>query len=158
MLAGELSKEVVGWQTDQDLFDEAAAALAGLNRTDFRCLDIVWQDGPLTAGELAAKARLTSGAVTAVLDRLEEAGYVRRVRDVADRRRVLVEFMPDLTERAQAGYGPLVADGEQLLARFSEDELEVIADFIRSNRELLRKHTGRLYEMLDRREESGRSA
>ena len=61
-LEGELGLEVRGWQVDQDLFDDAVAMLAGMNRTDMRCLDIVSQNGPMTAGQLATAARLTSGA------------------------------------------------------------------------------------------------
>jgi len=62
------------------LFDEAAASYAGINRTDARCLDIIDRYGPMTAGQVATEVRLTSGAVTAVLDRLEAVGLVRRVR------------------------------------------------------------------------------
>ena len=58
-----LTAEVRGWQADQELFDESVAALAGLNRTDWRCLDILTTRGAMTAGQLADAARLTTGAV-----------------------------------------------------------------------------------------------
>ena len=57
------------------------ATANAINRTDGRCLDIVENQGPLTAGRLAELSGLTSAAVTAVLDRMERAGYARRVRD-----------------------------------------------------------------------------
>src|SRR3954453_5669585 len=88
----ELMVEVRAWQSDQDVFDEEAARYLGLNRTDLRVLDITDQRGQITAGELAREARLTPGAVTAVVDRLEKAGLMRRVRDESDRRRVLLEL------------------------------------------------------------------
>src|SRR5437764_3928761 len=86
-----LIDEIRGGQRATELVDEAMCKLMGVNRTDGRCLDILEQRGRIGAGELAAEARLTSGAVTAVIDRLEEAGYARRMPDPNDRRRVLVE-------------------------------------------------------------------
>src|SRR5437763_7256662 len=92
--AGLLQELIDGTRAGQraaDRVDDAATRLMGVNRTDGRCLDILEQRGRMGAGELAAEARLTSGAVTAVIDRLERVGYARRVPDPDDRRRVLVE-------------------------------------------------------------------
>src|SRR5260221_11941616 len=63
-----------GWQTDQDMFDEAAAAYLGINRTDSRCVDLLDRGGRMTAGQLPTAGRLTSGAATAGPDRLYKAG------------------------------------------------------------------------------------
>src|SRR4051794_26726388 len=68
-------------------FDTLAAERLGLNRTDLHCINIIENSGGLTAGELAKESGLTTGAVTGVVDRLERAGYARRVSDPADRRR-----------------------------------------------------------------------
>src|SRR4051812_14376344 len=106
----ELTAEVRGWQSDQELFDSAVAELAGLNRTDWRCLDILTTRGSMTAGQLAEAARLTTGAVTGVLDHLEAVGLVRRVRDTTDRRRIIIETTEEMERQAEAVYGPLVAD------------------------------------------------
>ncbi len=57
-------------------FDEGLAKKLKLSRTDMRCLDLIGRHGPLTAGRLAQEAGLTTGAVTFILDRLEEAGMV----------------------------------------------------------------------------------
>ena len=73
-----------------DQLDEAVALQFGLNRTDLRCLGILYRRGRVTAGELAEESGLTPGAITTVLDRLERGGYANRVPDPADRRRVLV--------------------------------------------------------------------
>src|SRR5438128_3146875 len=92
----ELNREVRAWQADQELFDSVVSERAGINRTDWRCLDILGTRGPMTAGQLAEAVRLTTGAVTGVLDRLETAGLVRRIRDTHDRRKVIVEVTDEV--------------------------------------------------------------
>ena len=62
------------YQLSNDNFDQAIADHLGMNRTDMRCIDLIDQAGGMTAGELARAAGLTTGAVTAVVDRLERAG------------------------------------------------------------------------------------
>jgi DNA-binding MarR family transcriptional regulator len=145
-----LNREVRGWQADQELFDSVVAELAGLNRTDWRCLDILGIRGPMTAGQLAEAAHLTTGAVTGVLDHLEAAGLVRRVRDSVDRRRVIVETTDEVERRAAPVYGPLLDENVKALSDFDADQLELITDFIRRQRGLLTKHTARLHEMREK--------
>src|SRR6185369_12031512 len=101
-----LNREVRGWQADQELFDSTVIERAGINRTDWRCLDVLGTRGPMTAGQLAEAVRLTTGAVTGVLDRLEAAGLVRRVRDTKDRRKVIVEVTTELDRLGAPVYGP----------------------------------------------------
>lgn len=143
----ELNREVRGWQADQELFDSTVIEKAGLNRTDWRCLDILGTRGPMTAGQVAEAVRLTTGAVTGVLDRLEAAGLVRRVRDTRDRRRVIVEVTEELNRLGAPVYGPLIADATAAHAVFDAAELETIARFIRIERGLLAKHTARVAAM-----------
>ena len=142
-----VNQEVRGWQADQELFDSLVIELAGINRTDWRCLDILGTRGPMTAGQLAEAVRLTTGAVTGVLDRLEAAGLVRRVRDTKDRRKVIVEVTDDVARQGAPVYGPLIDDAAEAHAVFDADELELIARFIRIERDLLAKHTKRVAEM-----------
>jgi DNA-binding MarR family transcriptional regulator len=141
-----------GWQTDQDMFDEAVATYAGINRTDFRCLDILDRGGRMTAGQLASAARLTSGAVTAVLDHLEAAGFVRRVRDPGDRRRVLIEVMPDLLAQSMTVYGPIIEEGNRVMATYSDEQLEAILDFMVRSRDMLARNTTRVLELIEARD------
>jgi DNA-binding MarR family transcriptional regulator len=141
---GALNREVRGWQADQELFDAVVSERAGINRTDWRCLDILGTRGPMTAGQLAQAVRLTTGAVTGVLDRLEAAGLVRRSRDDNDRRRVMVELTEEVDRRGAPVYGPLVADAAAAHAVFDIDELETITKFIQIERELLARHTDRV--------------
>src|SRR5271157_6269130 len=82
-------------------FNEGLAKKLKLSRTDMRCLDLIGRLGPMTAGRLAEESGLTNGAVTFILDRLEEAGMVTRRRDTEDRRRVWVEIVPAARQRLQ---------------------------------------------------------
>lgn len=142
-----LNFEVRGWQADQELFDSTVSERAGINRTDWRCLDILGTRGPMTAGQLADAVRLTTGAVTGVLDRLEGSGLVRRVRDTSDRRRVFVEVTDEVGRLGAPVFGPLVADVAEAHAVFDADELETITKFVRIEREILVKHTKRIAGM-----------
>jgi DNA-binding MarR family transcriptional regulator len=142
-----LNRQVRGWQADQELFDSVVMERARLNRTDWRCLDILGTRGPMTAGQLASAVRLTTGAVTGVLDRLEAAGLVRRIRDPDDRRRINVEVTDEVNRRAAPVYGPLIADAAEAHAVFDDDQLELITRFIRIERDLLAKHTERVAAM-----------
>ena len=74
------------------LLGAASAERIGINVTDLNCLNILALRGQLTAGELARATGLTTASITGVLDRLEEAGFVRRERDAHDRRRVVVHL------------------------------------------------------------------
>jgi DNA-binding MarR family transcriptional regulator len=130
-----------------DAMDEAFAALLGINRTDGRCLDIVQRLGRITAGELAAASGLTTGAVTTVVDRLENAGYLHRTRSSEDRRKVFIE----LTDTAQS-FGDLVYRqmgeiGAEGMYDMSRKNMVFVARFLRTsafmNRtlsEMLRKY------------------
>ena len=147
-LLADLTQEVRGWQSDQEIFDSGVAELAGLNRTSWRCLDILSTHGPMTAGHLAKATHLTTGAVTAIVDQLEAAGLVRRRRDTGDRRRVFLEATAEVQRRGAPVYGPLIADSVKSLGVFDADQLNVIIDFLRRERALLAKHTARVHKML----------
>ena len=128
-------------------FENLAAERLGVNRTDLHCLNAIENAGGLTAGELAAEAGLTSGAVTGVVDRLERAGFARRVPDPADRRRVKVEVTPKFYARAERIWGPLAAEWEATLAsRFTAAELDRITEFLRLTNEIGKRHLERLAE------------
>ena len=79
-LIDEVALELGELRKAGDQLDEAVALQFGLNRTDLRCLGILYRRGRVTAGELAEESGLTPGAITTVLDRLERGGYANRVR------------------------------------------------------------------------------
>jgi DNA-binding MarR family transcriptional regulator len=113
------------------MFSQIVADRVGIHPTDNECLDYLLQKGPSTAGQLSKLTGLTTGAVTAMIDRLEKAGYVRREHDQADRRRVLVipdeaKIMAEVAPHAE----PMGAAFEALCAEFSEKELDTILRFI----------------------------
>lgn len=143
-LIGELLAAVRANQNATDQMDDAAARGMGVNRTDSRCLDTIEQFGPITAGRLAEAAGLTTGAVTAVIDRLVAKGYLRRVADPTDRRRVMVEVTEELERRAGRYYGPLAAQAFPFLSRYSKAELELIADFLRASTAIVEKRVGEI--------------
>src|SRR5215208_4415100 len=129
-------------------FDNLAADRLGLNDTDLHCVNIIQNRGGVTAGELARESGLTTGAVTGVIDRLERAGFARRVADPEDRRRVKVEVTPRFYARADRIWGPLAADWQARLSeRFTAEELERVIEFLRTTTEVGRKHLERLRKM-----------
>jgi DNA-binding MarR family transcriptional regulator len=114
-----------------DAVNQIIAGRMGINRTDHRVLEIIARLGPITAGDLAAAGHLTTGAVTAVLDRLEDVGFVRRVRDTEDRRRVLVEQTPAGTKTAMRYYAPYMNRSFEAMTKYTTDQLDAIRDFMR---------------------------
>jgi DNA-binding MarR family transcriptional regulator len=119
-------------QTANQTLDHALAEYLGIDPTAFRCLDILDQEGPMTAGRLAERARLSPGAMTALLDRLEAKGFARRTRDTKDRRRVLVEVAPELRERAAELYGTPEEAGAEL-STYSDKQLQFLIAFLRGS-------------------------
>ena len=116
-------------------FDDAVAEAIGVNRTDMRCLDHIQREGRITAGRLAELTGLTTGAMTAALDRLERSGLARRIRDPDDRRKVLVEPGAEAASGAVQYYGEHVRQSERLYHRYTEEQLELLLEFIRQGRE-----------------------
>ena len=135
------------YQTSNDNFDQAIADRLGMNRTDMRCVDLIDQAGGMTAGELARAAGLTTGAVTAVVDRLERAEIARRVPDAADRRRVRIEATPQLWELTGPLMGPFIEESQVILDDFSTEELERMSEFLRRVIDVQSKHIERIREM-----------
>ncbi|WP_165969033.1 MarR family transcriptional regulator [Actinomadura sp. KC06] len=142
--AGAIARAVQELQDATDLIDELAARRLGVNRTDLRCLSRLTARGPLTASELAAAAGLTGGAATTAIDRLERAGLARRVRDEADRRRVLVHLTDQADLLSQEIWGPIVTDALAELRRFTIAELEVIETFLQRALDNQTHHAARL--------------
>ncbi len=107
------------------------AAHIGLSVTDLTCFAYVLEAGEnlLTAGDLAVRAHVTTGAVTGILNRLERAGYVTRRPDPADRRRVRVAARPDAAGRIREIYEPYYAKLMELFGDYSAEEVAVLNDW-----------------------------
>src|SRR3569623_2225033 len=104
-----------------NLFDERFGDFLGLYYTDGRCLDIIDQHGRLSAGQLANFSGLTTGAVTAVIDRLEKAGYVHRERDPLDRRKIWVETTKHTRAFVETVFGVYDIIGPLMMRHFSQE-------------------------------------
>jgi DNA-binding MarR family transcriptional regulator len=140
----ELIDEVRRSQSATDRFDQAVADALGMNRTDMRCVDVLQREGRMTAGQLAEATGLTSGAMTTAIDRLERCGMARRVRDPADRRRVLVELTERAGELAGSFYSGHQAMAERLYHECNAEQLELLLWFVRRGRQFNEEQAVRL--------------
>ncbi|NBC19030.1 MAG: MarR family transcriptional regulator [Bacteroidetes bacterium] len=131
--------------TAEILFHRAVAESVGLSPGDHKYLDVLIQNGPMSAGQLAERTGLTTGAVTGIIDRLEKAGLVRRARDPEDRRKVIIELREDEAGKrigpAFAGLGEAM---ETLNADYTDEELGIILDYMTRCADILREQTQRL--------------
>jgi DNA-binding MarR family transcriptional regulator len=124
----------------------ACADRLGLHSTDWGCVLLLNEavPEPLTAGQLAELTGLTTGAVTGVLDRLENAGYVRRERDPNDRRRVIARLVPDEMARIRPMFDGMIADMLAVHRDHSDGELAAVIDVLTRSSEILRTHARRI--------------
>jgi DNA-binding MarR family transcriptional regulator len=128
-LLAQLQRAAQTSTTDGILFHQAVADRVGLHVTDLRCLNVLAQAGPLTAGELGQQLGLgTTGAVTRMVDRLERAGYVRREVDPRDRRRVIIQPLPEPLAAIAPHYQGLATAWTDLLAAYSEAQLTLFLE------------------------------
>jgi DNA-binding MarR family transcriptional regulator len=132
------------YSTAAVMFHALVAARFGLSATDLKALDLLQRSGPLAAGEIAAQTGLATASVTALLDRLARRQLVRRQRDRADRRRVVVTLTPKL----EATIAPLFAGlGRRMLERirrYSSAERALLAGFLTTSAREMREEAAKL--------------
>jgi DNA-binding MarR family transcriptional regulator len=126
------------------LFHWALADRMGINVTDWKCADVISQEGPLTAGRLAELTGLSTGAITGVIDRLEAARIVERRHDPQDRRKVIVALTHARDDELVAVFGSFLQAYEMLLADYNEGEKKLINDYNRRTAQLLRREAEKL--------------
>jgi DNA-binding MarR family transcriptional regulator len=129
-LLAAVLREVRRMTAQSVLIGDAVSERVGLSSTDLECLDLALLTGGATAGEFAKATGLTTGAITGVIDRLEAAGYVKRERDPADRRKVVVRARPAMTRKVAPLYQSLQREMTRLWSRYDEAELAVVLDFL----------------------------
>ena len=134
-------------QLATDLVDQAAAARLKVNRTDLRCLGTLVQHGATSAGKLAERVGLTRGAMTTALDRLERAGWVRRVDHPTDGRGVSVEPTAMAKRVVRQIWEPIGKEGMRILDRYSDAELELIRRFFEEYCALQHAHGERIRQL-----------
>ncbi|MFI9259762.1 MarR family winged helix-turn-helix transcriptional regulator [Streptomyces sioyaensis] len=109
----------------------ASAEAAGLHTSEWYALSLITREGSLTSGELASRTGLTTGATTRLIDRLERAGYARRAADPMDRRRVIVEPVPDALDRIEEVVSPARRHIAEILARYTPEQRALLFDYFR---------------------------
>jgi DNA-binding MarR family transcriptional regulator len=107
----------------------ASAEAAGLHTSEWYALSLIAFHGALSSGELAARTGLTTGATTRLIDRLERAGFARRVADPKDRRRVIVESVPDALGRIEDVVGPARRHLAEVLAHYTPEQRALLFDY-----------------------------
>jgi len=140
--------ELIGFRlsTATVLFHAAIADRLEVGATDVKCYSILRQVGAITAGELAERTSLTTGAITGVIDRLERAKLVRRARDPHDRRRIVLELVHDPERERTIGalYEPLGRAITDLVGQYSAAERATLLDFLIKASIVLETETTRL--------------
>ena len=131
------------------IFGQTVAIRLGLSESDIDALELLIDTGASTAGRLAELMGLTTGAVTRVIDRLEQAGYVRRESDPSDRRRVVVEVVPERVATIESLLTSLERAAAQEVERYSADQLALINDFLARMADLTQTEAARLRTSAD---------
>jgi DNA-binding MarR family transcriptional regulator len=139
---GEMSTETI-------MLHQGVADVLGLHITDHKCLDLIHRYGAMPAGRLAELTGLTTGAVTGIIDRLEEAGYVRRTDDPKDRRRTIVEPTRNkkLERKIEVNFIPLHERMHKLLSSYSDNEPALLLDAVNKSIELTYEESKKLRSM-----------
>jgi DNA-binding MarR family transcriptional regulator len=145
---GELARELRQFNGLSASFFRAAAARIGITVTDMQVIDVLNLTGPMTAGQLADLTGLTTGAITGMLNRLEEAGLVRRERDPSDGRRVIVRLVPDKDEmqKIDSIFDSLGDAWDEMASHYDDEQIAFLLDFLKRSNELSRKEIVRLRE------------
>ena len=128
----DLKKRALGAVRDYGihltLFRNAMNESLGFNTTDMECLRLLFMKGIATPSQLARHTGLTSGATTAMLDRLEKAGLIERRPNPDDRRGTLIVPTQSSAEKAASWFESARKAQDELISSYSVEELEIIAD------------------------------
>lgn len=145
---GELGRELRQFTALAASFFRAAAARIGMTVTDMQVIDILESTGPTTAGQLADLTGLTTGAITGMLNRLEEAGLVCRERDPNDARRVIVRLEKGKDDRRESGsiFASLGKEWDELASHYDDEQIAFLLEFLKHSNELSRQEIVRLRE------------
>jgi DNA-binding MarR family transcriptional regulator len=119
------------------MLNRAVASRIKVNPTDVEALGVLDVVGSVTPTRLASLLAMGTGSMTVVLDRLERAGFVRRVRDTKDRRSITIELVPERLGEIAAIYAPIQPRAAEIAMSYSETELAVIADYLARSNDML---------------------
>ncbi|HTW06928.1 MAG TPA: MarR family transcriptional regulator [Acidimicrobiales bacterium] len=139
-LAGSLQR----FGLERDRMRAALARHAGVSSTDLDALEHLEADGPLTQRDLGERLSITSGAVTMLVDRLEDAGWVNRRPHPSDRRYTLIELSAQAAEHEPAGLARYHASVRALVADVPSRQRRTIAMFLQAAAEAANQAAGSL--------------
>jgi DNA-binding MarR family transcriptional regulator len=147
-LLGELGRELRQFNGLGASFFRVAAAKIGMTVTDMQVIDILDSTGPMAAGQLADLTGLTTGAITGMLNRLEEAGLVRRERDPNDGRRVIVCLEKGKNEMREISsiFDSLGREWDDMASHYNEEQLAFLLEFLKHSNTISSKEISRLRE------------
>jgi len=111
------------------LFRHVIGERLGVNATDMECLGVILFKGLTTPSELAQYTGLSSGATTAMLDRLEKSELIARRPNPNDRRSIHIVLVQETAAKLAPWFASLREAQDQIVSRYSEPELELLADF-----------------------------
>ncbi|WP_341395664.1 MarR family winged helix-turn-helix transcriptional regulator [Arthrobacter sp. G119Y2] len=147
-LRRDIVNAIRGMALDGQRVADTFAHREGLNATDMRALTMIMEAETrreaLTAGQLSTMLGTSTGATTAVIDRLERIGHIHRNRGHADRRKVTLHFEPLAMQLAAAYFGPLGALTDEVMSRYSSEELETVRRFMEDMRQAYAAHQAAL--------------
>jgi len=123
------------------MFHGVLSEKMGVTATEEKTLDLLERNGPLTAGELSHLTGLAPASITGLVDRLARKGFVRRTRDEADGRRVLVEINQEHVASFADLFKDLADRFEKLYAGYTDDELALIYEHLQKSRDILGEST-----------------
>jgi len=142
-LLAEVSAEAARHAAAAVRLSVALAQQLGMPLADAQCLGLL-ATGPAVPSDLAAQLGLTTGAMTKVLDRLQDAGYITRSADPGDRRRVVITADPEGAAALAASDAPLRERMNDHLAGCTAGELAAILAFLRAARQLADDETAHI--------------
>jgi DNA-binding MarR family transcriptional regulator len=147
-LLGELTKELRQFHGLSASFFRVATNRVGMTVTDMQVIDILDTIGPITAGQLADLTGLTTGAITGMINRLEEAGFVRRERDLNDGRRVIVQLIPDKDKMHEVSsiFDSIEKSWNEIVASYDNEQLALLVRFLKQSNASSRQRIVQLRE------------
>jgi DNA-binding MarR family transcriptional regulator len=130
--------------TETALFHQTAAAKHGLGITDMKTVSVLMQEGSMTAGQIAKRLSLTTGAITSVIDRLESHDLVKRTPDSKDRRKVIVVVNHEKLAESENVYRSMGEAFDKILQNYSTAELEFLVRYYEATIELTKEEIAKL--------------
>lgn len=145
-VTSEIKESLRALSIQLSLLNHQVGAHAGLKDVDLSCLDIINRYGPLSPTALARRAGLHPATITGILDRLQRGGWVTRERDpeASDRRAVMVRALKERNAELFELYGGMGSRMDDICGRYTDAELDLLADFLRRTTDAGQAATGDL--------------